>query len=288
MNKIEQNDDIKLTNKIVNTSAYSFDLSSTQPSLVYSNNGNIYFNNYKIGIETSMKGDLNADIKYYPIGDQLFTTVSKKSGLRVYDAFTLENIYNYTAEELSSHTYNKTRFLIGVTAVSGIKFYDLRCRYSINFLSLRNSKKIKFYGNEFVGIGEDFMIKGDIRNIGKSCLHKVTGITDYDTIDNEDNEYIICSKDKYFYISLWNSKANIEKICYSDKMYSNSKLFKYIIVPDGSNIQCVNKNQNVKLNLDLKEKIEDLIFDQKSDLLFLKTKEGIYTVSKSNLLNQNL
>lgn len=117
--------------------------------------------NNKLNVQ-KIKSDMNCKkIRFYPDDDHLFTSSDPDDGLRVWDTEKQEIIFSYPKDIIQDHIYVQERHIAAQTEI-GIKFFDLRMRYSSRFFRKKYIKKIDFYNNDlFYATNYDtFKLKG--------------------------------------------------------------------------------------------------------------------------------
>ncbi|TBU07766.1 hypothetical protein CWI39_0274p0040 [Hamiltosporidium magnivora] len=165
MNKLQP------TIKILETTYFSSDISKNDKFVVFTDSyHNISILNtqtlqhHKIITDTpTITSYSNTYVKYYPSGNTLCSTTDTHNGLRLYDISTSKNIFNYKKDTLFTHCYSINNTLAATTP-SGIKFYDLKYRYSNMFIPIKEVTCIEWKGL-YLYVGTDSGIyKYDVRN----------------------------------------------------------------------------------------------------------------------------
>ncbi|KRH93242.1 hypothetical protein M153_12400002180 [Pseudoloma neurophilia] len=132
--------------KIQPLNYYDADISYNSTLLVSSTNGLM-----SIFYDQALRKDRIANdmqckkVKFYPGDDFLFTT-SDNTGLKVWDREKQKNIFTYPTDIILDHIYLEDRTIAAQTEI-GIKFFDLRMRYSSTFHKQRNILKMSKSGN---------------------------------------------------------------------------------------------------------------------------------------------
>ncbi|KAM0677924.1 hypothetical protein BDAP_001404 [Binucleata daphniae] len=197
---------------------------------------------------TTMQLDcMPVNVKYYPNGNKLFTTTNYTDGLGVWDTERLTKLYSYKPD----HCYNYQRNISACTN-EGMKIYDLRCRFHIDFVKIKECKGIDWRGYTFCAVGNDTIQFGDIRNSKKSQNIVERNVTDAKYY-NETYWCIIKNQDDYFL-----KLENVSKLCHGNKLCvidekivipSKNKLYFYTMqeewineIIEASNIKEINYN----------------------------------------------
>lgn len=129
--------------KIVPVKYFNCDLSKHSTLIISSPNGLLTI--IKNDQTEHIKFDIERKIvKIYPNGDELLTTTDNEQGLRVWDLEQKKIIFCYPKDEVKYHIYVQNNIIAALTEL-GIKFYDLRMRYSCSFVRQKNIKSMDYF-----------------------------------------------------------------------------------------------------------------------------------------------
>lgn len=133
---------MSLLEYVLTAEYFHCDLSSSSTLVVSSPNGLLsIIRSNKI---EQIKFDLEAkNVKIYPNGDELFTTSDLDQGLRVWDLEAKKVVFSYPKDNIKYHIYTHNN-AIAALLDSGVKFYDLRMRYSYGFHPCRGINYIDY------------------------------------------------------------------------------------------------------------------------------------------------
>ncbi|ELQ77001.1 hypothetical protein THOM_0028 [Trachipleistophora hominis] len=128
--------------KIANIVYFDSNLSKDSTLIVSSPNGLLSI--IKYNKTEYIKFDIEQkNVVIYPNGDELFTTSDTEQGLRVWDLESKKIVFSYPKDNIKQHVYIQHNNIAALTNL-GIKFYDLRMRYSYNFYEAKNVEQLDY------------------------------------------------------------------------------------------------------------------------------------------------
>ncbi|ELA47029.1 hypothetical protein VCUG_01474 [Vavraia culicis subsp. floridensis] len=128
--------------KMAGVAHFDSDLSKNSTLIVSSPNGLLSI--IKHNKIEHIKFDIEQkNVVIYPDGDELFTTSDEEQGLRVWDLESKKIVFSYPRDSLKHHIYMQHNNIAALTSL-GIKFYDLRMRYSYNFYENKNITQLDY------------------------------------------------------------------------------------------------------------------------------------------------
>lgn len=180
---------------------------------------------------TLFKDKCKKDIKIYPKGNNIFTTVDPALGLRVWSDRNL--VYTYQHNDMYNHDISPSG-LVACTSDFTIRIFDLKQRYSFTNYKFKDSTKCLWKDDYvFYAINSDSIAKFDMRN-DKYESYVFLGIKDFVLSDSA--IYFIQQKAKTKYLIKCKEDISMnftsQKVCGSKLCKINGK---YEIAVGGRN-----------------------------------------------------
>lgn len=174
-----------LTQPVAEDKAFSSDMSADMQMIAYStDSGELKMISGCNSEVLSGNSVYKKDVKFYPEGHDLITSVDKHTGLQLWDAASKKNVYTYDIKGLGVHSFSCKGALLA-TSEYNIKFFDLKTRYCVNSISLLDAKIVDwsdentFFAANYVGIHEF-----DVRNLRDRKTVEIDGVKSLKTADN--------------------------------------------------------------------------------------------------------
>ncbi|KAM0686104.1 hypothetical protein COBT_002677 [Conglomerata obtusa] len=255
----------------------TFDVSRTGEDLiVITENSEIILYDLKYNENTVLCKNIQPlHIKFYPVGNKLFTTSCNLKGLQVWDQELSEMIFKYKDDKINYHNYNHLRCVSACTD-DGIKMYDLRCRYHTNFAPFKYCKKIDWNEYSFCATGRNQVLFGDIRKISENKIMHENNI--YDTKFYLDR-FCFLKKNKQECVIKIN---DMSKSCKGSIMCVVKDI---IVIADDNNISLFTLDSNRYLKLDYITRLIELQYHSTRDAIYLLDDKKIVTRQFSSFID---
>ena len=262
------------TQSISQDRVFSSDISADSTKVIFSTELETLKTLGKNNLEVVSESDsFRADLKFYPDGHELATSVDTTYGIKLWDVVAKRNIYTYSTKDLHTHSFSPKGILCAASEYS-LKFFYLKVRYSINSTGLLDAKILEWKDeNVFYAVNDLGIHEFDIRNLGAANRIEVSGISDFKVVGKLC--FFITKEKRQYYLTKM-SDGLAKKKCSGAKMAKIRDDLFCLGVLGSNSIEVFTQEDAYKVSFSDIGTIKMMHHNRAKNGSFLFTEKGIY------------